>query len=151
MRISHHFFFFGFDHKRNLCIHDDVCMYVCMCVCVRECVCVYVSLWHFLLIRYLKKGNSDSSQTWYIDAPYWQKEPYCFWWRSKVIWGHQRSNSENIVNTISQVRKGGLSSYLVFRCIMVGRKTLWFLVEVKGHLGSPGVKPWKLLLHDILR
>ncbi|KAJ8038362.1 hypothetical protein HOLleu_15759 [Holothuria leucospilota] len=22
------------------------------------------------LTRYLKKGNSDSSQTWYIDAPY---------------------------------------------------------------------------------
>ncbi|KAJ8028887.1 hypothetical protein HOLleu_28139 [Holothuria leucospilota] len=23
-----------------------------------------------LLTRYLKKGSSDSSQTWYIDAPY---------------------------------------------------------------------------------
>ncbi|KAJ8043758.1 hypothetical protein HOLleu_11002 [Holothuria leucospilota] len=23
-----------------------------------------------LLTRYLKKGNSDSFQTWYIDAPY---------------------------------------------------------------------------------
>ncbi|KAJ8039493.1 Sodium- and chloride-dependent glycine transporter 2 [Holothuria leucospilota] len=43
-----------------------VCMCVCACVCV--CVCVFVTL--CLLTRYLKKGNSDSFQTLYIDAPY---------------------------------------------------------------------------------
>ena len=109
---------------------------VSMCVCVY--VCVFVTLCS--LTRYLKKGNSDSSQTWYIDAPYREEEPYCFWWRSKVMGGHRGSNSENLVNTISQVRKLGSSSYLVYRCVMVGRRTLSFLVGVKGHLGSPGVK-----------
>ena len=41
---------------------------VCMRVRARVCVCVFVTL--CLLTRYLKKGKSDSSQTWYIDAPY---------------------------------------------------------------------------------
>ena len=41
---------------RNLCDGDVVC------------VCLFVTLCS--LTRYLKKGNSDSSQTRYIDAPY---------------------------------------------------------------------------------
>ncbi|KAJ8025662.1 hypothetical protein HOLleu_33283 [Holothuria leucospilota] len=45
-----------------------VCMCVCACVCVCVCVCVFVTLCS--LTRYLKKGNSDCFQTWYIDAPY---------------------------------------------------------------------------------
>ena len=52
--------------------------------------------------------------------------------------GSRGSNSENLVNTISQFRKLRLSSYVMCKCIMV-RRTLSFLVEVKGHLGSPGV------------
>ena len=43
-----------------------VCMYVCMCECVD--VCGFVTL--CLLTRYIKTGSSDSSQTWYTDAPY---------------------------------------------------------------------------------
>ncbi|KAJ8021514.1 hypothetical protein HOLleu_38748 [Holothuria leucospilota] len=27
------------------------------------------------LTRYLKKGSSDSSQTWYMDPPYGEEEP----------------------------------------------------------------------------
>ncbi|KAJ8042450.1 hypothetical protein HOLleu_13511 [Holothuria leucospilota] len=56
------------------------------------------------------------------------------------MWGHRGSKSENLVYTISQVRKLGLILCLVCRCIVVRGRTLLFLVEVKGHLGSPGVK-----------
>ena len=66
------------------------------------------------------------------------------------MWGHQGSNSEKLVNTVSQGGKLGLGSYLVCRCIMVGRRTLLFLVEVKGHLGSPGSKS-KNLVNTISR
>ena len=38
-------------------------------------------------------------------------------------------------------RKLGSISYLVYRCIMMGVQLLLLLVEVKGHLGSLGVKP----------
>ena len=93
-----------------------------------------------LLTRYLKLGNLDQVHTWYVDALWLEEGPYRFWWRSKVIWGHWGSNSKNLVNTISQVRKVGLSSYIVCRCVMVERRTFLFLVKVKGPLGSPGVK-----------
>ncbi|KAJ8018081.1 hypothetical protein HOLleu_44124 [Holothuria leucospilota] len=39
-------------------------------------MCLFLSL--YSLTRYLKKGNLDSSQTWYRDAPYKEKELYCF-------------------------------------------------------------------------
>ncbi|KAJ8046064.1 hypothetical protein HOLleu_09234 [Holothuria leucospilota] len=55
-----------------------------------------------------------------------------------VTWGHRRSKSENLVDTISRGRKLGCISYLLCRCVMLRRKTLLFLVGVKGHLGSPG-------------
>ncbi|KAJ8044719.1 hypothetical protein HOLleu_07543 [Holothuria leucospilota] len=32
---------------------------------------------------------------------------------------------------------------------MVRQRILLFLLEVKGHLGSSGVKPYKTCLHDI--
>ena len=38
------------------------------------------------------------------------------WWRTKVIWGKQWSNCENIANAISQERKLGRISYLVCWC-----------------------------------
>ena len=55
-----------------------------------------------MLIQYLKKGNMDESHTWLVDVPYWAEGPYRFWWRSKVIWRHVRSKSENLLNTVSQ-------------------------------------------------
>ena len=55
-----------------------------------------------------------------------RENPNCFWWRSKVIWGHQGSKSEKL----------GLISYLVCWCIMVRERTLIVLVEVKGHRGQ---------------
>ncbi|KAJ8046241.1 hypothetical protein HOLleu_04856 [Holothuria leucospilota] len=60
-----------------------------------------------LFTRYLKVGSLDRFHTWCVDALWKEEEPYCFWWRSKVIWGHQGSNTENLVYTISQVRKLG--------------------------------------------
>ncbi|KAJ8017371.1 hypothetical protein HOLleu_45274 [Holothuria leucospilota] len=54
-----------------------------------------------LLTRYLKKGSLDEFHTLYVDALWYEEEPYCFWWGSKVTWGHRGSNSENLVNTIS--------------------------------------------------
>ena len=102
-----------------------------------------------LLTRYLKLGNLDQVHTWYVDALWLEEEAYRFWWRSKVIWGHQRSKSENLVNTISQGRKLGQISYLECTCPMVRGRTLLCVVEVKGHLGSPEVKWSKLCKHCI--
>ena len=45
-----------------------------------------------------------------------------------------------LVNTISQEGKLGQISYLVCRCTTLSTRSLLFLVEVKGHLGSTGVK-----------
>ena len=58
-----------------------------------------------LLTRYLKLGSLDKFHTWYVDGLWWEEEPYCFWWGSKVIWGHRGSNSENLLNMISRGRK----------------------------------------------
>ena len=60
-----------------------------------------------LLTRYLELGNLDKVHTWYVDALWLEEEPYCFWWRSKVIWGHRGSNPENLVNMMSRGRKLG--------------------------------------------
>ena len=48
-----------------------------------------------------------------------------------------------LVNTISQEGKLGQISYLVCRCTTLSTRSLLFLVEVKGHLRSTGVKLWK--------
>ncbi|KAJ8026091.1 hypothetical protein HOLleu_33831 [Holothuria leucospilota] len=45
-----------------------------------------------------------------------------------------------LVYTISQEGKVGQFSNLVHRWPILRERTLLFLVEVKGHLGSPGVK-----------
>ena len=103
------------------------------------------------LTWYLKVGSLGKFYSHYVDAIWLEEGPYHFWQRSKVIWGHQGSNSENLVNTISQARKLGSSSYLICRCVMIGRRTLSFFVEVKGHLGSLRVKPWKPFEHNILK
>ena len=56
-----------------------------------------------------------------------------------------------LVNMISQEGKLGQISYLVCRCTTLSTRTLSFLVEVKGHLGSTGVKLLKPCKHDISR
>ena len=60
-----------------------------------------------LLTRYLELGNLDEGHTWHGDALWLEEEPYCFWWGSEVMGGHRGSNSENLVNTVLQVRKLG--------------------------------------------
>ncbi|KAJ8017857.1 hypothetical protein HOLleu_44478 [Holothuria leucospilota] len=58
-----------------------------------------------LLTQYLEVGSLDEFHTLYVDALWYEEEPYHFWWRSKVIWGQQGSNPENFVNKISQEGK----------------------------------------------
>ena len=83
-----------------------------------------------LLTRYLKIGSVDELHTWYVDALWLEEEPYCFWWRSKVIWGHWGSNSENLVNTISQGRKLGWISYVVGYVINFIETSMHFCILV---------------------
>ena len=54
--------------------------------------------------------------------------------RSSGVIGGQMPG--NLVNTISQVRKVGWISYLIWRRVMVRGRPLSFLVGFKGHLGS---------------
>ena len=98
--------------------------------------------------QYLKKGSLDRSHIWYVGVPCWVQKAYCFWWRSKVIWGQQGSNCGNHVNTLSQKGKLGQISYLVCRCTLLSTRSLLLLVEVKGHLGSTEVKLWKPRKHN---
>ena len=110
-----------------------------------------VKLWKPCKHDISSKGSLDRSHIWYVAVPHWVQEAYCFWWRSKVIWGQQGSNCENLVNMISQARKLGQISYLVCRCATLSTRSLLFLVEVKGHLRSTGVKLWKPCKYDISR
>ena len=89
---------------------------------------------------------SDNFHIWYIALSCWQEEPYCFWQRSEVIWGHQRSKTKNLVIVISQGRNGRQFSYLIYGFVMLRERTLLFLVEVRGHLRSQEVKLWKWLV-----
>ena len=58
---------------------------------------------------------TDTFYIWYVDLSCWEEEPYCFWWRSKVIWGHRRSNSKNLVIELNFPIFGPLKSLkLVF-------------------------------------
>ncbi|KAJ8047038.1 hypothetical protein HOLleu_05922 [Holothuria leucospilota] len=59
-----------------------------------------------LLTRYLQVGSLNKFHTSYVDA-LWCEGGCYFWWKSKVIWGHRGSNTENLVNTISPGRKLG--------------------------------------------
>ena len=54
--------------------------------------------------------------------------------------GVNGSKCINLVNTISQKWKLGQVSYLIYWCTTLSMKSLLFLVEVKGHLGSTGSK-----------
>ena len=95
---------------------------------------------------------TDTFHIWYIALSCWEEEPYCFWWKSEVIWGHQRSKTENLVNAISRDRDDRHFSYLVYRFVMLRGRTLLILVEVKGHLRSSEVrlrKPPKRLVNTI--
>lgn len=70
-------------------------------------------------------------------------EPCCFWWWSKVIWGHQISNTENFVNTLYLKMRIREIFELAFAYQLEEHCRLW-LHDVKGHLKSPEVKQWKL-------
>lgn len=61
------------------------------------CVCT----WQFLIKWYFQNGIwiSYGSHTCHIDVPYWVDVSYYLWWMSNVIWGHERLNCENLVNT----------------------------------------------------
>ena len=62
------------------------------------------------------------------------------WQVCKGHLGSPGSYHENLVNTIPEVMKLRSSLHVVGKCIMVERRTLLFLVEFKGHMGSPRVK-----------
>ena len=97
---------------------------------------------------------TDTFENWYIDLSCWEEEPYCFWCRSEVIWGQQRSKTENLVNTISRDSNDRHFSYLVYRFVMFRERILLFLVEVKVHLRSSELKlrkPRKRLVNMISR
>ena len=47
--------------------------------------------------------------------------------------------------------KLGQISYLVCRCTLLKTRRLLFFMDVKGHLGSTGVKLWKTCKHDMSR
>ncbi|KAJ8041783.1 hypothetical protein HOLleu_12690 [Holothuria leucospilota] len=53
-----------------------------------------------LLTQYLKVESLDECHTKYVDALWEEEEPYCFWWRSKVIWGYW-GQTEDLVNILS--------------------------------------------------
>lgn len=74
-------------------------------------VCVFGVMLYSSLTQCLKKGNFDSSYTWYVIAPYWEEIPYCFWWRSTVSWGHVRWKPENLVISITHGRKHNFHTY----------------------------------------
>ena len=82
----------------------------------------------------------DNFHIWYIALSCWLEEPYCFWWRSEVMWGHQRSKTKNLVITISHFRNGWQFSYVIYSYVMWRGRTLLFSVEVRGHLRLPKVK-----------
>lgn len=112
----------------HLWFHVFICMYVGVC----ECMFVMLSP----LTQYLQQHINDSAHMWHADTPYWGREPYCSWWRSQVIWCHQRSNSINLVNTVSWDRKYGYAPYLACGCILkwrlylIERTLLLFLREI---------------------
>lgn len=59
--------------------------------------------------------NGTRAFDWWIDTMVMSsRNPLC--WISKVIWDQQRSNFENIVNTISRLSRTqlGLTSYMLF-------------------------------------
>ncbi|KAJ8040362.1 hypothetical protein HOLleu_14627 [Holothuria leucospilota] len=71
-----------------------------------------------LFTRYLKVGSLDRFHTKYVDVLWCKEEPYRFWWRSKVIWGHRGSKSEKLVYMILQGCSGKPQSLL---SILIGQ------------------------------
>ena len=92
---------FGFDDKRNQCIHDGVCVYVCVRVCAEPALCLTKG---FACAVFVRVCVCDTL----------------------------------LINTISQEGKLRQFSNLVHRCPLLRRRTLLFLVGVKGHLRSGG-------------
>ncbi|KAJ8041989.1 hypothetical protein HOLleu_12945 [Holothuria leucospilota] len=94
---------------------------------------------------------TDTFHIWYVGLSCCEEGPYCFWQRSKVIQGHQRSKSKNLVIAISRDRNDRYFSYLICRFVMLRGRTLLFLAEVKGHSRSPEVDVQKPCNRDISR
>ena len=149
-------FLFGFDDNRNLCIHAGVCVYVCVCVCVCMCVrvCVYVCVsWRLLVNTISQEGKLGQISYLVCRCTTLSTRTLLFLVEVK---GHLRSTGvklwkhcKNLVNTKSQEGKLRQISFLVCRSATLRTRSLLFLVEVKGHLGSTGVKLWKPCKHDI--
>lgn len=72
------------------------CVYVCASACVRAGGCVWVRVWEVCVGGCMGVCVIDTLHTWYAGLPYSieMKDPTIFWWRSKVIQGHKRSNTE---------------------------------------------------------
>ena len=127
-----------------------VCMYVCVCVCV--CVCVS---WRLLVNTISQEGKLGQISYLVCRCTTLSTRTLLFLVEVKghlgstgvKLWKH----CKNLVNMISQQGKLGQISYLVCMCTTLSTRTLLFLVEVKGHLGSTGVKLWKPCKHDISR
>ena len=135
---------FGFDDNRNLCIHAGVCVYVwvCMCVCVYVCVS-----WRLLVNTISQEGKLGQISYLVCRCTTLSTRTLLFLVEVK---GHLRSTGvklwkhcKNLVNTISQEGKLGQISYLVCKSATLRTRSLLFLVEVKAHLRSTGVKLWK--------
>lgn len=107
--------------------------YAFMMACVLVCVCACV-----LVTQYFKMGNTDSSQTWYINAPYQEEKPYCFWWRSQVTEVTRDQSPKTLVTQYLKIGSFDKFSYIVCTCIGIGGRTLLLVVGVKGHMGHQG-------------
>ena len=83
----------GFDDNRNLCSHAGVCVYVCVCVCV--CVCVVTAQLVNTISQEAKHGQIS-----YLVCRCITLSTRSLLFLSKVIWGQQGSNCENLVNMI---------------------------------------------------
>ena len=111
-----------------------LCVCVCVCVQLRECRRVHT---YSILVR---------SHIWYIDEPHLLQETYYVWWRSKVIWCQQRSNSEDLVRIIQYCAQHPCTSGH-FRSAIRTFETLVF--KVSSHIGKESLSHltfWFLLM-----
>ena len=87
--------FTGFEDKRNLPIHEGVCVYVCMCGCMDVCVC------DILLVNKIsqeRKVRQFSNLVY--RCPLLRERTALFLVEVKGHGGYGGSNSENLANTI---------------------------------------------------
>lgn len=75
-----------------------------------------------------------------MDSTYLVEEPFCVAVIEIKGWGHQMSNTKNIVHTVSQIRNDGYFMYSVYGFASFDRLAPLFSVVVKGYLRSPQIK-----------